>query len=1063
MYHRIVSWFFLSVVLSSFSLSCPAQDSSATSLIPIGQAADTNQRQVISEKILRLALQGEYAKAFEALSQTQELAEKNSDKAGIAIALIDSTLIYFLQGNTLKALASYQKMPPISEIEYDKKALAHVLSRRALLGYYRNGFTQALKDAERSLSLFDPATEKIEVGFALTISGMIYSATEKPEEALKVLQDSINICRQLPDEFWLALPLNVIGYVYHTEDNQEAALKYYHQSLELSERYNIASLRHYTLNNIGLAYFSDGNYTEAESYLQKSLSEREIRGKQDELSTTLRDIGSIYRDIGEPKKALEYSERSLAIEQTLKNPSKIAGRLLHISSIYLNQQNLAMAFDYIQKSLNVAEAGNDKEGIARAYLNLGDIYQFQNNYDLALDYLQKALSVANESGPKELVTSVLMNIGSAYREKGEYDRALSYFQQYKRVPEVNKKSVEVHILLNTGLIYQNQNQYDKALACYKKCLELYDKQIERSGFCYALILSGEVYYKTGNYAQALDLAERGYAIARQSANFQAIAYACVVIARIYYKLQQIEKARQAYDEAISATENIRAKVIGSELEQQRFFERSVDPYYEIIALLVEQNKIEEAFTYAERAKARALLDVLQSGRINIIKAMTAREQEQEQKLKNELFSINSQISTESMRREPDPARLINLKANLQKARFGYEAFQNNLYSAHSELKAQRGAAQPVQVAEISALLETPKSLLLEYVVTNEKTYVFAISRSGLPNKAKIEIKVYPIPITRKNLRERAEDFRTQLASRDIRFSESARQLYELLLKPVQNELQGKSHIVIVPDGALWEFPFQALQSQTNRYFIEDAAISYAPSLSTLREIRKHHQSAEKSLTLLAFGNPALSNETLERNRPGRRDEKLEPLPEAEKEVKELAQLYGPENSRIYTGAAAREDTIKAEAGKFKIIHLAAHGILNDTNPMYSRIVLAQGSTKEDGLLEAWEIMNMELNADLVVLSACDTGRGRIGAGEGVIGLTWALFVAGSPTTVVSQWKVDSASTAQLMVNFYRNLKTLKPTVSKAEALRAASLKMLQSGEYKHPFYWASFVMVGNGL
>jgi len=132
----------------------------------------------------------------------------------------------------------------------------------------------------------------------------------------------------------------------------------------------------------------------------------------------------------------------------------------------------------------------------------------------------------------------------------------------------------------------------------------------------------------------LKFAEQGYGLAKQLGNFHAIAYSRRFTARVFHKLQQAEKARQAYDEAIAATENIRAQVIGNELEQQRFFEKSIKPYYEIIALLIEQNKIDEAFAYAERAKARALLDVLQSGKINITKAMTAKEQEQEQKLKN---------------------------------------------------------------------------------------------------------------------------------------------------------------------------------------------------------------------------------------------------------------------------------------------------------------------------------------------------------------------------------------------------------------------------------------------
>ena len=153
-----------------------------------------------------------------------------------------------------------------------------------------------------------------------------------------------------------------------------------------------------------------------------------------------------------------------------------------------------------------------------------------------------------------------------------------------------------------------------------------------------------------------------------------------------------------------------------------------------------------------------------------------------------------------------------------------------------------------------------------------------------------------------------------------------------------------------------------------------------------------------------------------------RDEKLEPLPEAEQEVRALGQLYGTQHSKVYVGREAREDRVKTEAGQAGILHFATHGTLNNASPMYSHLVLAQGDTNEDGLLEAWELMQLDLKADLAVLSACETARGRFGAGEGMIGLTWALFVAGVPTTVVSQWQVESASTRDLMLHFHRALK-----------------------------------------
>jgi CHAT domain-containing protein len=229
--------------------------------------------------------------------------------------------------------------------------------------------------------------------------------------------------------------------------------------------------------------------------------------------------------------------------------------------------------------------------------------------------------------------------------------------------------------------------------------------------------------------------------------------------------------------------------------------------------------------------------------------------------------------------------------------------------------------------------------------------------------------------------------------------------------------------------------------------------------------RRNRRKAESAgPALLAVGNPVIGKKTVERAALTLRDEKLDPLPEAENEVKALGQLYGSARSRVYIGAEAREDLLKAEAAQARILHFATHGILNNASPMYSHLALAQGNKNEDGLLEAWELMQLDLKAELAVLSACETARGRFGAGEGMIGLTWALFIAGVPSTVVSQWKVESASTRDLMLNFHRRMRTPSAAMrpGKAEALRQSALRLMKNPQTSHPFYWAGFVLVGDG-
>jgi CHAT domain-containing protein len=349
----------------------------------------------------------------------------------------------------------------------------------------------------------------------------------------------------------------------------------------------------------------------------------------------------------------------------------------------------------------------------------------------------------------------------------------------------------------------------------------------------------------------------------------------------------------------------------------------------------------------------------------------------------------------------------------------------------------------------------------------------------------VGIRVYAIGIKGSDLSNLVEKHRSLLSTNHPGFRQVGRELYDLLIKPAEPYLKGKTAMCIVPDGPLWNLPFQALQTERDQYILEQYAIYYAPSLQVLREMRKRsdrlqslplsksEQNGDSSLSkaqtsqLYAVGNPAFGGEALARAQT-LRNSPFVPLPETEREAQSLAaEVYGPQASIVRIGSAAREDAVKAESGKYRVIHFATHGVLDDRNPLYSYIVLASASdSNEDGLLEAWELIKMDLKAEMVVLSACDTARGRVGDGEGMIGMTWALFVAGVPTMIASQWQVPSESTTKLMLGFHKNLVSGGSGVkkfSKAEAWRQAVLVMMNDPRYRmKPYYWAGFVVIGNG-
>jgi CHAT domain-containing protein len=447
-----------------------------------------------------------------------------------------------------------------------------------------------------------------------------------------------------------------------------------------------------------------------------------------------------------------------------------------------------------------------------------------------------------------------------------------------------------------------------------------------------------------------------------------------------------------------------------------------------------------------------------------------------------ITALSSQQRKEISLPQPDKSRLAFINTQLQKARLEYEAYETRIYAAHPDLRASRGGSEPLSLNEAGALINDSQTALLEYVVTQNRTYLFVLTK---PNSTDpVRLKVYPIEVSARELATRVADFRQRLAGNSADFKEPARSLYDLLLQPAQTELDGREAIYIVPSEGLWELPFQALLSKLNKYVLEDHALSYAPSLSVLREMKKKavaqrvtgrsansdgyltKVSATASPTLprlLAMGNPSLSGRTVSRLSFTRSEGSFDSLPQAEQEVKAIGEIYGAQESTILIGTTAREETFKATASKYPVLHFAAHGVLDDVNPLYSRILLATESDSEDGFLEAREIMKLDLHADLAVLSACQTARGQVGSGEGLIGMSWALFIAGTSTTVASQWKVDSASTARLMIDFHRNLQSEKVRTGTAEALRQAAIKLMADPKYRHPFFWSGFVVVGNGI
>ena len=806
------------------------------------------------------------------------------------------------------------------------------------------------------------------------------------------------------------------------------------------------------LNREGVIWGMMGRYDRAVACLEESVS----LWPPEDLSfqaTAHFNLGRALDGQGELDRALAEYQRTVALRQKLGYAQGEAITLQNMGAVYYSLGNYRAALECYLRGLALTSP-DDLEASAQALVHIGNVHSLQGDQELALDHYQRALELLQPLAPHPYIAVTENNIGSAYDRLKDYPRALEHYQKSLAQRDPEQYEGIANVLGNIASAQFHQGNTAEAEKSWREALRLFEQIGNLTGVAW---IRGDLacfYLETSRPAEALAEAERSVAIARPCGQVDLLSGALTAAGSAHLALGQPEEARRDFDEAIRVTEEMRTRLAGGEQARESFFEDRLSPYQQMVSLLVRQGRPTEALAYAERAKARVLGEILRGGRVQFDRFMTAEERAEDRRLSAELASLNSRLASTG----GDDAALAGLQESQRQARLRLEAFRHQLYAAHPELAVARGETAPSEPAELPALVPDDRTALLEYLVLPDKTYLFVLTRLAGRRSAP-EASAHVIELNEPALAERIRDFRERITGGDPAAGRPARAMYDLLVRPAEAQLRGRSRLVIAPDGVLWDLPFAALQPAPDRVLLEDAAVDTVPSLGVWKQMRDRKTGGDASrgsVSILAFGNPQL-DQAKDRERFG-------PLPEAEAEVRALSAIYGEAGARVYTGAAADEPRFKEEAPQARILHLATHGVLDGASPLYSYLALAPGGSGEDGLLEAREILEMELGADVAVLSACETARGRIGAGEGVIGLSWALFVSGCATTVVSLWPVESAATTELMVAFHQGLQQKGPSpLPPAEALRRAALRLREQPSTRHPFYWAGFISVGKGF
>ncbi|HYH09553.1 MAG TPA: CHAT domain-containing protein [Thermoanaerobaculia bacterium] len=912
-------------------------------------------------------------------------------------------------GTTENARRAIRPLPQrwILTAENDKLRVAETVEQRAA-----RRFIDAKSDDERR-RIVDESSENdgadlAEAVYDLALNDVVAATGRSGDEAKATAADSVE-----------ALDF-IAGY--HRRANDLAA--------------EAAALR-----NISVCIRVTGDFPAAVAWGEASLFLATEANDCDAIANAQAALGEALRLSGSVEAGLALMGAAAYSVDTLEDPRK-AIRAAHNYAIFAGRRHdFRQALPAAELALQKTIEYGWRWGEGGAWHALANLHATIGDTELSGPYYRRALATLLEAGNRVWAAYALANIANIARDANRREEALLLIEQAQELA-ADYRQYQIGVIgMHADILIELDRLAEAACLLEQTAAAMSDVALSSSNsdaFDYKAAVA-DLLRRQGRLDEAVFAAEE----VRATAPDNPAGY--MLVARALRARGRPDEARQLLEEAITIVEGARADLTGDALRRASFFGQQVEVYYELADLLVEQGQYQTALAVTELVKARAVTDVLTHNREDMRHAVTAAERRAEDEVERNLRAANQAY----LAARRSGRHLAETEQALNQARHAVDRLQAELALRHGQRLPEAEARAEVDLA---SLLASPDLAVISYSVGKDATLVFAATRDA---NGKVHVDAVRVPITKDQLIARVEKVVTSIANRRVDYARGARAMYDLLVARVARRIGGRATLCIVPDGVLWELPFHALLDATGEPMIARYAMFYAPSLTMLRNARQPSFTPRAS-SLLALGDPQFDT-NVTRERATLRGVDLGPLPETTHEVRQIAQLY-PKHT-VYTGAAAAEKRFKEEAPRHRVLHLATHGVMQDRWPLYSAVLLTP-TDGEDGVVEAREILELELDADLAVLSACDTARGRIGAGEGMIGMSWALMMAGCRSTVVSQWKAASVSTAELMIAFHRELARNGRT--KAEALRRAQLALRKKEAWRHPFYWAPFIVMGGG-
>jgi CHAT domain-containing protein len=909
-----------------------------------------------------------------------------------------------------------------------------------------------------------------------------------------------------------------------TAESRRKAIEQYAAALRLMRAAGDQRGEAMTLTNIGTVYNLLAEQQKALEYLDQALTVWRAIGDRHLEAITLLINARVNYALGEPKKSLESCILALPVMRAVGDQSGEAGTFTMIGTAYRLLGEPQQALDHFGQALALWRAVGDRRNEATVLNNMGTVYNLLGEPQKAFHYFQQVLPLARAIGDRRVEAITLGNMGNVYNLLDDPEKALGHLDQALALArEISDKRIEAGVLTHIGTAYSSRDQR-KAIEHLERALELRVVVRDRQGEAITLNQLGRAFNLSGEPQKALEYYGKALPIWRAVGDRNGEVAALYGMARADSKLDDLPRASQRTEAALNIINTLRTKVASRDLRASYF--ASVQDLYKLhidLLMRLHRRKPAAGFDVAalkayEQARARSLIDMLTEASADIRQGvdpgLLARER-----------SLQQLLNAEAERQK----RLLGGQHTAESAaevRGKIEELLTQLLAIEAELKARspRYSAltqpPPLGLAEIQAAVTDDQTLLLEYSLGEERSYLWAATATSfssyeLPPRAMIEAaarRCYDLLTARNRYVkfETADKRRERVRQADAEYPNAATALSNMLLGPVASQL-GQKRLLVVPDGALEYLPFAALTvphqaSTASPHNARDQVpfeplmvhheVTSIPSASTLAVLRREFQGRAPAEKVVAvFADPVFDKAderitgALSRNaagghhrapaavaekkiaapeleEPGKSSDEVPPLPRlpsARKEAEAILALAPATGRKAALGFEAnRTAALSEDLSKYRIIHFATHSFLDSMHPELSGIALSmldrQGRPQE-GFLRSHEVFNLRLGAELVVLSGCRTGLGKEVKGEGLYGMTRGFMYAGSKRVLVSLWDVQDQATAQLMTDFYRGLLGPKRP-STAAALRAAQIAIWREGRWQAPYYWAGFVLQG---